>query len=116
MGSCSVIAADTGESDQHPWLRTDGPGYSMSTGYHTTQWHPFVDGVFVPAAVGVDTLLDSSGNRVDLPESTGRTWGPIWSRRQADFWRQLATHVRRCRHRGHAVAAERWDDNRAQQR
>lgn len=78
-----VIAADTGESDQHPWLRPDGPGYSMSTGYQQTAWHPFVSGVFIPSASGSKTLLDPAGHIVDLPASTGRTWGPIWSRRQA---------------------------------
>lgn len=78
-----VIAADTGESDQHPWLRQDGPGYSMSTGYQKTSWHPLVSGVFIPSASGSKTLLDPAGNVVDLPASTGRTWGPIWSRRQA---------------------------------
>jgi hypothetical protein len=91
-----VIAPDTGETDRHPWLREDGPGYSVAAGYQSTSWHPFIDGVFIPSDSGQETLIDSSGHRVDLPPSTGRTWGPIWSRRripgappinsQEDYW------------------------------
>lgn len=91
-----VIAPDTGKSDQHPWLRPDGPGYSVHKGYQATLWHPFVDGVFIPDSTGIGTLLDSAGHAVDLPPTTGRTWGPIWSRRRtsgtmakassSDYW------------------------------
>jgi hypothetical protein len=91
-----VIAPDSGESDRQPWLREDGPGYSVSSGYQKTPWHPFVDGVFVPQTDGKQTQIDSLGRRVDLPPSTGRTWGPIWSRSRIegearvqpleDFW------------------------------
>lgn len=91
-----VIAPDTGDSDRHPWLRVDGPGYSVASGYCKTSWHPFVDGVFIPADTGTDICIDSAGTTVDLPPSTGRTWGPIWSRRripgtalrasQEDYW------------------------------
>jgi|GEM_PF-3322861 len=89
-----VIAPDTGESDRHPWLRSDGPGYSMYRGYQQTEWHPYIDGVFIPSNSGENLQLDSTNHRVDLPSSTGRTWGPIWSRRrfaavssaQQDFW------------------------------
>jgi hypothetical protein len=91
-----VIAPDTGESDRQPWLREDGPGYSVSSGYQKTDWHPFVDGVFIPQADGKQTQIDSQGRRVDLPLSSGRTWGPIWSRSRIegdarvepleDFW------------------------------
>lgn len=91
-----VIAPDTGDSDRHPWLRIDGPGYSVANGYRETGWHPFVDGVFIPSESGKGITIDSTGNVVDLPPSTGRTWGPIWSRRrmpgatdiasQEDYW------------------------------
>ncbi|QDT69292.1 FecR protein [Planctomycetes bacterium MalM25] len=79
-----VIAPDTGESDRHPWLRAEGPGHSLSHGYQVTEWHPFVDGVFIPAAVGTATQIDSEQHRVDLPGSLGTTWGPVWSRRRSD--------------------------------
>ncbi|MEN1679621.1 MAG: hypothetical protein AAGJ46_08505 [Planctomycetota bacterium] len=91
-----VIAPDTGDSDRHPWLRTDGPGYSLASGYRRTDWHPYVDGVFIPTESGRQTIVDSAGGVADLPASTGRTWGPIWSRKkiggkaavssQHDYW------------------------------
>jgi hypothetical protein len=87
-----VIAPDTGDSDRQPWLRVDGPGYSLSNGYRETSWHPFVDGVFIPSETGANTRIDSSGNFVDLPASTGRTWGPIWSRRRMQGVPQTASH------------------------
>ena len=86
-----VIAPDSGDSDLHPWLRVDGPGYSLASGYRETSWHPFVDGVFIPFETGADTRIDSSGNTVDLPASTGRTWGPIWSRRRMPGVTQVAS-------------------------
>lgn len=76
-----VVAADTGQADQNPWLRSDGPGYSLCNGFRATQWHPFVDGVFIPSDSGNNNQLDSTGNLFNLPASTGRTWGPVWSRR-----------------------------------
>lgn len=91
-----VIAPDTGESDRQPWLRDDGPGYSVASGFQATRWHPFVDGVFIPSESGLGVRTDSSGHAIDLPACTGRTWGPIWSRRrifgakpvaaQDDYW------------------------------
>lgn len=77
-----MIAPDSGEADQNPWLRDDGPGYRISNGYQKTQWHPFVDGVFIPAIVGEYSQSTSGGHTVDLPRTSGRTWGPIWSRRK----------------------------------
>ncbi len=79
-----VVAPDTGDSDSHPWLRADGPGYCSSQGFQPTHWHPFVDGVFVPDGAGVATQIDSAGHSVDLPSTTGRTWGPLWSRSRVD--------------------------------
>ncbi len=79
----AVIAPDTGEPDRHPWLRSDGPGYSVSYGYRSASWHRFVDGVFIPHRDGGQTVIDSFGTVIDLPGTTGRTWGPIWSRRSA---------------------------------
>ncbi|QDT67503.1 FecR protein [Planctomycetes bacterium MalM25] len=91
-----VIAPDTGEADRHPWLRDVGPGYSVSSGYRSTSWHPFIDGAFIPSRDGQGVQIDSSGHTVSLPQSTGRTWGPIWARRkmpgataissQEDYW------------------------------
>lgn len=79
-----VIAPDTGKADQSPWLRDTGPGHRSSDRYLPTDWHPYVDGVFIPDLSGVETQVDSFGNRVNLPESMGRTWGPVWSRRKFD--------------------------------
>ncbi|MEQ8846788.1 hypothetical protein [Botrimarina sp.] len=78
----SMIAPDTGLPDRQPWLRPDGPGYCLPAGYRTADWHPFVDGVFVPPSESQPTRIDSAGRRVELPPTTGRTWGPIWSRRR----------------------------------
>ncbi len=77
-----VIAPDTGLADQSPWLKDRGPGHRSSVEYLATGWHPYVDGVFIPDPSGVETQVDTSGNRVNLPESMGRTWGPVWSRRK----------------------------------
>lgn len=108
-----VVAPDTGEPDRQPWLRTDGPGYSLSSGYRVAGWHPFVDGVFIPRAEGGLTRIDSSGKLVPMPASTGRTWGPIWSRRKTpsavpasvgeDYWGtdtldDVATRFAECEH------------------
>ncbi|TWT80790.1 FecR protein [Planctomycetes bacterium CA13] len=77
-----VIAADTGAPDQNPWLKNDGPGNSLSRDYQRTFWHPYVDGVFIPTESGTNTQLDSLNHQVNLPNSSGQTWGPIWSRRK----------------------------------
>jgi len=73
-----------------------GPGYRLSQGFRETEWHPFVDGVFIPDEVGENNIASTSGQQIFLPKCTGRTWGPIWSRRRvdnktaidsdADFW------------------------------
>jgi hypothetical protein len=70
-------------------LRTNG-------NYHLVEWNPIVDGVFIPPPDGVRTQIDSSGTTVDLPQSNGLTWGPLWARRwestlqtagiTKDFW------------------------------
>ncbi|EMI46884.1 hypothetical protein [Rhodopirellula sp. SWK7] len=98
-----VIAPDTGEPDRRPWLDEDGPGHRYSAGLQLTTWHPFVDSVFIPWNDGIDLDIDSTGNHIDLPESQGRTWGPIWARRKIngnklnyrveDFWGTLTLDV-----------------------
>ncbi|MCM2374914.1 hypothetical protein [Aporhodopirellula aestuarii] len=98
-----VIAPDSGEPDRRPWLDEDGPGHRYSAGLQVTAWHPFIDSVFIPWNDGVDLDIDSMSNRVDLPESQGRTWGPIWARRKIngsnlnyrveDFWGTLTLDV-----------------------
>ena len=77
-----VIAPDTGKADQSPWLKPVGPGHRMSAVYRATDWHPFVDGVFIPSKTGNEVQIDSTGRTIDLPQSLGRTWGPVWSRRK----------------------------------
>ncbi len=84
-----VIAPDTGESDRNPWLRDDGPGHRISNGYQSTNWHPFVDGVFIPTKAGKSVIVDSHNHSVDLPKTTGRTWGPVWSRRKLSLSKTL---------------------------
>lgn len=92
-----VIDPTTGKHDLQPWLRSIGPGDRTGDGkYHATNWHPVIDGVFIPAASGEAVQINSGGQRVDLPKNLGATWGPIWSRRKTnsplvyskeeDFW------------------------------
>lgn len=79
-----VIAPDTGENDQQPWLRPDGPGNRRSAGFQKTLWQPFVDGVFIPSEKGIGVQVDSAGHQIKLPPCSGRSWGPLWSRRRID--------------------------------
>ncbi|MEM6365482.1 MAG: FecR domain-containing protein [Planctomycetota bacterium] len=94
----TAISVATGLLDNQAWQRPDGPGHFVSHGYRATQWHPFVDGVFVPPGDGGLTVVDTENHQIDLPASTGRTWGPIWIRRKVerleslpikDFWGTL---------------------------
>ncbi len=79
-----VIAPDSGRPDQQPWLKSNGPGHRPENGFRLTSWHPFVDGVFIPPADGLNVRLNSIGQQVLLPRCSGRSWGPIWSRRKID--------------------------------
>lgn len=103
FGLSGVIAPDTGTSDQSPWLKTNGPGHRTGNAYRDTPWHHYVDGVFIPMKSGRSTQCDHLGTRIDLPASSGRTWGPVWSRRKIDglssiisredFWGNLTLQV-----------------------
>ncbi|MBB3208990.1 hypothetical protein FHS27_004824 [Rhodopirellula rubra] len=79
-----VIAPNTGASDRGPWLNLDGPGHRLSNGFCSTEQNPYLDGVFIPSSYGLNVQIDSSGTCVNLPPTTGRTWGPVWSRRRSD--------------------------------
>lgn len=86
-GRClaGVLDPTTGDRDQQPWLRSIGPGDRTGDDlYHATDWHPAIDGVFIPSKSGRGVQIDSTGRHVDLPANLGATWGPIWSRRKLD--------------------------------
>ncbi|SMP44024.1 hypothetical protein SAMN06265222_1011060 [Neorhodopirellula lusitana] len=84
FGLAGVIAPDTGSSDRGPWLRVDGPGNRMHQGFQLTSWHPYVDGVFIPPEFGQPVQYSSEQGTIELPFCSGRTWGPIWSRRRVE--------------------------------
>ncbi|WP_442485211.1 hypothetical protein [Aeoliella sp. SH292] len=91
-----AIDALTGTWDQRPWRWTEGPGYIPTDfKFHHSQSHPAIDGVFVPSPHGARTIATSAGHAIDLPETMGVTFGPIWARRRGvgelptttgDFW------------------------------
>ncbi len=54
------------------------------TPYRATRWTPLIDGVFVPEADGIATQYNSEGGKIDLPSTSGDSWGPIWSRRRLE--------------------------------
>ncbi|EMI56440.1 hypothetical protein [Rhodopirellula sallentina] len=99
----TAIGPDTGDPDRRPWQTPTGPGHRFASGLQETRWHPFIDSVFIPWLNGIETEIDSSGTLVDLPQCTGRTWGPIWARRKIndvqlnyrvkDFWGTLTLGV-----------------------
>ncbi|MCC7083993.1 MAG: hypothetical protein IT427_03175 [Pirellulales bacterium] len=49
--------------------------------YHSVDWHPIIDGIFVPPASGGRVQADSLGGTILLPPTNGLTWGPLWARR-----------------------------------
>jgi hypothetical protein len=99
-GSESILAGAidplTGTWEQRAWLSKIGPGRASSDRhYHPSLTHEMIDGVFIPGESGEDTQITSAGHSVDLPESNGQSWGPIWGRRRdvgalppskGDFW------------------------------
>ncbi|MFG0290197.1 MAG: hypothetical protein ACF8CQ_18600 [Rhodopirellula sp. JB044] len=99
----TAIGPDTGAPDRRPWQTPTGPGHRFASGLQETRWHPFIDSVFIPWLNGIETEIDSSGTLVNLPQCTGRTWGPIWARRKIndvqlnyrvkDFWGTLTLGV-----------------------
>ena len=53
--------------------------------YHSVGWHRLIDGVFVPKGGAGAVQLDSAGHVfTGFAETSGVTWGEIWSR-SADF-------------------------------
>lgn len=93
-----AIDPSTGSRDRH-LSGFDSKFDRHSDGqYLTVSGSPLIDGVFIPSAEEGAVQLDSSGNAFDLGgNSSGATWGPIWSRRLvprlrattsivSDFW------------------------------
>lgn len=48
--------------------------------FHPVQWHPMIDGVFIPSPEGNSVQIDSLGRKADLPPGSGLTWACIWAR------------------------------------
>jgi hypothetical protein len=81
---------EEGRKSKHYGRWTDGA-------FHAAPWHPLIDGVFVPFPTGQKIQIDSRGDVLDLPSTTGTTHGSIWARRKEsisesdrgpdnDFW------------------------------
>ena len=95
-GLAGSIDPLTGGRDARPWQLLIGPGITRSDGkYHPANSHPMIDGVFIPAPRGGDTIVSSEGQRFNLPKNDGVSWGPIWARRRVignlpdaanDYW------------------------------
>lgn len=87
------IAPDTGQAYQQEWLAANEAYPRSRKGtYHVTNWHPLVDGVFIPEANGRSVQVDSNGRRVPLVENDARTSGPIWSRRRISDPSRIVFH------------------------
>lgn len=87
------IAPDTGEAYQQSWLASHMAYPRQRRGvYHATNWHPMIDGVFIPASSGENAQIDSSGGVTNLPVNGARTSGPIWSRRQVSSDSKIVFH------------------------
>lgn len=69
-------AGYSNDKNYAPWVP------ASQTAYRSTEWNPFIDGVFVPKPTGAATQYNSAGETIDLPASCGHSWGPIWSRRR----------------------------------
>jgi hypothetical protein len=83
MRLAAAIDPLTGQWDRRPWNNSLGPGTRHGDRvYHTAEWHPFIDGTFVPNQYGDPIQVDSEGGTIVLPKNMGHyTWGPIWARR-----------------------------------
>lgn len=81
----NAIAPDTGDAYEQSELETEQayPRKRLGT-YHTTRWHPFVDGLFIPTNEGVGEQCDSTGRTIDLVPNGANTSGPVWSRRRIE--------------------------------
>jgi hypothetical protein len=83
MRLAAAIDPLTGQWDRRPWSTALGPGTRKGDGlFHRADWHPFIDGTFVPNKTGDPTQVDTRGGTIRLPKNFGDyTWGPIWARR-----------------------------------
>ena len=62
-------------------LQPVGVGRRGDGRYWPVRRHRFIDGVFVPDGRNGKVVLDSAGHTFDaFPETTGGTWGSLWSR------------------------------------
>ena len=83
MRLAAAIDPLTGQWDRRPWNNSLGPGTRHGDRlFHRADWHPFIDGTFVPNQFGEPVQVDTLGGTVVLPKNRGHyTWGPIWARR-----------------------------------
>jgi hypothetical protein len=83
MRLAAAIDPLTGLWDRRPWNNALGPGTRKGDGeFHAAEWHPFIDGTFVPNKLGEPMRVDSQHGSIRLPKDRGDyTWGPIWARR-----------------------------------
>ena len=90
MRLAAAIDPLTGQWDRRPWNNPLGPGTRHGDRlFHRAEWHPFIDGTFVPNQFGEPVQVDTLGGTVVVPKDRGHyTWGPIWARR--------ACRIRQC--------------------
>jgi hypothetical protein len=83
MRLAAAIDPLTGLWDRRPWNNSLGPGTRHGDRlFHSADWHPFIDGTFVPNQFGDALQVDTLGGTIVLPKNCGHyTWGPIWARR-----------------------------------
>lgn len=83
MRLAAAIDPLTGQWDRRPWSTALGPGTRKGDGaFHQADWHPFIDGTFVPHKSGEPVQVNTLGGTIQLPQNNGDyTWGPIWARR-----------------------------------
>lgn len=87
------IAPDTGQAYQQDWLARNEANPRPRRGtYHVTNWHPMVDGVFIPEASGRGVQVDSTGRKIQLVANGAVTSGPIWSRRRVEDPSRIVFH------------------------
>jgi ferric-dicitrate binding protein FerR (iron transport regulator) len=68
-----------------PWLQAAGVEPKKGDEqYVTCDWNSMVDGVFVPAGMPGLVKVDSHSHTAHLPQTSGRTWGPVWARRRLE--------------------------------
>jgi hypothetical protein len=80
-----AIDSRTGHWSQGPWVEALGVERTDSEGrFVSVNWNPLVNGVFVPSTDGGPTIVDSQGDTVELPATSGTAWGPVWARRRID--------------------------------